>query len=365
MTEVCPIARIGFDRTVTAPYTSVGALREGGAMFGALKAIFGKKPPAWAAPLTAQQFPVFQDALLSALSQVQGDDALATAITALDARALKAAVASGAIPCANGKLQFSTIARTAALCASPADISDVVHRFVANAIADDEAVQRFATDIHAARDALRVQLVPRTFIRDDGQDGLNYKPFAGDVVCALVYDLPTAVTTVPASHVAGWNTTIDALLPGALQAVQAHLKTLGTGDAPGAVLHTEEGRVESWSADESFFIATQALWVETMLGNPVGGVLCGIPSRHVLMAYPVDDATAWQALSALATPVVDMFRELPGHITPDLFWIKDGQVTTIPVRTRTDDPHATTMGLQVLPPAELMTAWEALFGPPT
>ena len=101
---------------------------------------------------------------------------------------------------------------------------------------------------------------------------------------------------------------------------------------------------------DSFFVCSHALW----LGNHSEaasdrGVLVAVPSRHTILFHPICDASAWRALSTLPFMAADLQSKLPGPVSANIFWLKEGHVIDVPVR-RTGD------AFQVMPPLSLVSA---------
>lgn len=76
-------------------------------------------------------------------------------------------------------------------------------------------------------------------------------------------------------------------------------------------------------------------------------MLVSVPSRHTVLFHAIRDASAWRALSALPFMTRRLHSELPGPVSPNVFWLKDGQVTDVPVRGAGDQ-------LQLMPPESLV-----------
>ena len=86
-------------------------------------------------------------------------------------------------------------------------------------------------------------------------------------------------------------------------------------------------------SDESFFVASHALLLDD---HPecIGafGSLIGVPHRHVLLAYPIEDLHVVQAINLLIPIILGMERDGPGSISPRLYWYRDGDYQDLPYR---------------------------------
>lgn len=312
---------------------------------GFLSKIFGSaRVPDWAHFFSESEYQAFSAELTRNLA----------------ARSLPGDVRRGSVPITTngerGSVGFDTLARRCKGIAQdqwPREIAE----FINFALTPTEAiVGPLGRDFAAASTKLRVQLVPEGFVRPNWVEGQNYVSFGTGVKVALVYDLPTCVETVPAEHPRMWNRTWDDVLRIAAANVRAELATLvpstldlgpetvDLGNAPMSLL---EG--------ESYFVCTSALWIESLPGaDSALGVIVSIPSRHTVLYHPIRDASVWRVLASLPAKTRDIYRQLPGAISPNIFWIRGGQVRYVPV-------HDTGSELQVMASKELC---EALMGLP-
>lgn len=277
-------------------------------------------PPEWAAFFEPDEYAVFEGKLREALA----------------ARSLPNGagdVRSGAIPFKIGKedgsLGFGPIARKcrglkleqwAALIAEHLD----------RALEPNEAlVARLAADFQAAREYLKVQLVPDGFVRPDWEENLNFRTFGPGVKAALVYDLPTSVHSVPAADVRRWARASSELFEIAADNVRAEPEkpTIEHVDIADAGVAFEQ------LLGDSFFVCSHALWLDQYhQASSERGVLVAIPSRHTVLFHPIRDASAWRAMSTLPFMAADLHSKLPGPVSSSIFWVEGGRVTEIPVR---------------------------------
>jgi hypothetical protein len=283
---------------------------------GFLGSLFGGKAgvPEWASALSEAEYRAFAEQLSRALT----------------ARSLPADVRKGKIAVTvdgqKASVGFDTLSRRCKVLPAetwPREISEYLDIALTS---QDAVLAVLAKDFGAARGKLRVQLVPEGFVRPDWSEGLNYVRFGSGIHAALVYDLPSTVTTVPAEHLRGWKRSWEDVLGVATENVRAEIgvptpEQVDLGDA-----------IVQQLVGDSYFVCSYALWLDTVPGaSSERGALVSVPSRHTVLYHPIRDASAWRVMSALPVLSRDLFDKLPGTLSPNLFWICRGQVIDVPV----------------------------------
>jgi hypothetical protein len=305
---------------------------------GLLGKLFGSKPavPEWANVFSEAEYQAFAAQLAQALT----------------ARSLPADVKKGTIDVVVGgkksSMGFGTLSRRCKAL-PPDKWQREISEFLEFALISDEAtLATLAKDFTAAAAKLRVQLVPDGFARPDWSEGLNHITFGAGIKAALVYDLPTTVTTVPADHVRGWNRPWDELLAIAGDNVRAEV------GVPAAEPVDLGSAIVQQLVEDSYFVCSYAMWLDTLPGaSSERGTIVSIPSRHTVLYHAIRDASAWGVLSGLPALSLDLFGQLPGPISPNLFWIQKGRVVHVPVSNSGGQ-------LQVMPTKELCDALAGL-----
>ncbi len=294
-------------------------------------------PPEWAAFFSLEEYGRFASTLR----------------VALESRSLtisESHLRSGSVPIKvgseDGSLGFGPIARK---CRGldPQTWPELINEHLDRALAlKDDETARFRQDFEAARPFLKVQLMPDHFVRADWTEGLNFRTFGAGIKAALVYDLPTRVHSVPADDVRHWKRASAELFEIAAENVRAE----AVQPAVEQVRMEEEDVVLKQLLGDSFFVCSHALWLGSHAEAVSDrGALVVVPSRHTILFHPICDASAWRALSALPFMAADLHSKLPGPVSANIFWLKDGQIIDVPVR-RTGD------AFQVMPPLALVNA---------
>ena len=289
---------------------------------GLFSKLFGRSTstPEWAAFLGPDEYAAFASHLRQALA----------------ARSLPSSVAdlrSGAVALKFGKesgsLGFSPIARKCRGLEQEKWAGLIAEHLDRALEPNDELIARLGADFEAARAYLKVQLVPDGFMRPDWEEGLNFKTFGTGVKAALVYDLPTLVHSVPAADVRRWARAGSELFDVAAENVwtEAEKPAIERVDIAEARVAFEQ------LVGDSFFICSHALWLDRYpQASSDRGALVAVPSRHTVLFHPIRDASAWRAMSSLPFMAADLHSKLPGPVSSNIFWVKGGKVTDIPVR---------------------------------
>jgi hypothetical protein len=272
--------------------------------------------PRWAACLGPEEWVAFEAELRQALA-ARSLPSGARAVRG-GALALRAGATLGLGPIAR-KCRGHDRARWAALIAEHLDVA---------LAPDDGTLALLAADFAEARTRLKVQLVPDDFVRPGWEEGLNFKTFATGVKAALVYDLPTQVRSVRPEDVRRWGRPSAELfdLAGANVRAEPEAPAVEPMEIP------EERVTLQLLVGDSFFVCSHALWLDH---HPEAasdrGALVAVPSRHEILFHPIRDASAQRAMTVLAAMASDLHAKLPGPISPNVFWLKDGAAALIPV----------------------------------
>ncbi len=146
-------------------------------------------------------------------------------------------------------------------------------------------------------------------------------------VTALVFDLPSAVRTVHADEADAWGKSHDELLRRGLDNVRISLPP------EWQTIDLEEGVQLLALESESFFAASYALMLDEF-PQAVGsrGALVGIPTRHVLLCYPIDDVGVIQAIEVMIRAIYEFEKQGPGSLSEHLYWHHEGEMIDLPYR---------------------------------
>jgi hypothetical protein len=194
---------------------------------------------------------------------------------------------------------------------------------------EGEALEKRLGDFAKVAELLAVRLWPKSYCAGDLGNHMVWREDIPGTVSVLVYDLPSTIRNVNPAEVAAWGKEPDELFDLAL----ANVREICIPD----VLHKEMGDGLTFTAlvDESFYVASHALLLEQYHADLIGahGTLVGVPHRHVMLAYPIEQRpmkVVVGAVNRLIPVIAGMEKEGPGSISPLLYWYREGRFLPLP-----------------------------------
>jgi hypothetical protein len=167
----------------------------------------------------------------------------------------------------------------------------------------------------------------RTRVQSEGSvladDGVHARLCDG-LVEVLQVEREGALSPVPARVAEGWGVPVDELLVrGRAQVLQAEQPTVEPVDlgAEGVVAVQTTG---PWAASQLHRLGE-------LVGETDAGSLVALPTRHLLLAAPLRTRPgALDAAQALLLNAERLWQDGPGGLSPDLYWVRAGQVVHLP-----------------------------------
>jgi hypothetical protein len=149
-------------------------------------------------------------------------------------------------------------------------------------------------------------------------------------VTTLVFDLPRTIRSVMRSESDHWNLSDAELFEIAL----ANLRAAGDLPKPECQDIGEGARLYMFVGD-SFLVGSIALILEDYpeLLGPFG-TLVGVPTRHVVIAAPIQNVSAVHVIKQVIPMIDDVSRKGPGTISPHLYWYRDGRYVPLPYQIK-------------------------------
>ena len=174
-------------------------------------------------------------------------------------------------------------------------------------------------------DKLAIRMWPKAMLEATNSAELVTREYIPDVISVLVYDNPESISTVSWSTIKNWDLPIDYIFERALANVRENdrpkLTTVRLDDTLEIIVFLSD----------SFFMTTHALFLdnfEACLGSY--GTLVGIPHRHALLCFPINDSSVLDVLSNLVIATYNMHNEGPGSISPFLYWYTGDEYIQLP-----------------------------------
>src|SRR5688572_9288600 len=198
---------------------------------------------------------------------------------------------------------------------------------------------------------LAVRLYGEAAVPAEAKKALVWRTDIEGTLTVLMLDLPTSLRSVTKEQVKGWGLKDDELFERATKNTAQNVPTEIVRDAlpGGAKLVALTG--------ENLLVSSHVLLLKNH-PEAVGkaGALVGLPTRHIVLCHPINDASANGAMEPLARMIVNLHRQGPGSTSDKLYWYREGKFVVVPTRP---DPR----GVNVEPSEELMKAIERLGGP--
>jgi hypothetical protein len=209
----------------------------------------------------------------------------------------------------------------------PRNYNDVVKShfdtFVKNNAFDKE-FKKIITDFEQVKDYIGVRLYPDDYLPETAKRVSMWKDFAGDIVALLVFDMPHGVQSITTDEAQKWNKTFDELFETGLKNIKEKY--------PVEVSKEKFHDFEIWFVQSDHFYAPNIIFDFELLQKFTGayGSLIGIPHRHAVIIYPIENIKVAEALNALIPTIYGMNREGPGSVSNNIFWYKDGHYDDLP-----------------------------------
>lgn len=197
----------------------------------------------------------------------------------------------------------------------------------------------------------RVQPLLRSRLYDEGAlllADVVGRRLAPGVVEALVVARAGTISTLPRAVLGSWGMAAAPLYPPARAAVRAEGRLpCRQVDLGGAVFTAVEAA--------SFFTTTHLFWLDAYVEVPAAGAVVAMPNRHLLLAHPLRDAAAVDAVRAMAVNAANCYDQGPGGVSPHVYWWRGGTLSLLPALV-TDD------GVTLRPPVEFADLLRRLGG---
>ncbi len=302
---------------------------------GALVSFFDRfrDVPDWAKPLSRPEYLRFSSIVSAALTERGFPSSIRSGMVAAQVNGEKATFV------------FKTLARKCST--TPQERWEaLVKEHFDRSVQEQQLVVEVETNFERALPYLRVQLVTDGYLHRTAVEGVSYRRYADELVETLVFDLPNIVQSVSPTAIEKWNQPLETVWARALEQTKAGAKSF--------TIESEQTEsqvsLHRLTDDDSFFVATQVLWLDQWPeGRHESGLLVSLPSRHVVQ-FTQFGVNALAAMELLALSGIALHEQLPGALTPSLYWVRAGSAVRIPV-TRNASGQ-----VQILPSSEVMAA---------
>jgi hypothetical protein len=228
---------------------------------------------------------------------------------------------------------FSTLGLTnvAQVCKldKPKSFKEIVKEHFETLIRTNQFDKEFKKGIHdyeKIKEYIAVRLYPDDYVPETAKDVSMGKNFAGNIIALLVFDLPDSVQSITSKEAEKWNKTFDELFKTGIQNIK--------NKYPLNISRQQFGEFAIWFIQGDHFFTPNIVFDFEQQQKLTGtyGSLIGIPHRHAVIIYPIENIAVVNAINALIPTVYGMNNEGPGSISNNIFWYKDGHYENLPYK---------------------------------
>ncbi len=171
--------------------------------------------------------------------------------------------------------------------------------------------------------------------------------FAADIFKTLIFDLPDSISWITTDQPDTWNKSLKDLFETGIKNVR--------NKYPFDISLQNFGEFDIWFVQGDHFFTPNIVFELDDRQNLVGskGSLIGMPHRHAVIIYPIENIEVIKAINALIPTVNGMYKEGPGSLSESLFWYRDGQFEDLPYKIEDGK-------LQFYPPENFVTMLNTL-----
>lgn len=178
-------------------------------------------------------------------------------------------------------------------------------------------------DFERMKQYIGVRLYDREYTTVLGEEAVIRRPFAGEVFAVLVYDFPQAIQIVPKSDAEKWGKTEEKLYAIGIENIRQNYEL--------TIQEVNIGEDTLFVVEAEHFFAPNILFEleknKKLIGK--GGAIIGIPTRSLVMIYPIRDMKVIGALNVFFNNVTKFYKNGPGSLTKEIYWYRDGQYETL------------------------------------
>jgi hypothetical protein len=193
-------------------------------------------------------------------------------------------------------------------------------------------------DFDKIKEYLGVRLHHIDYVVGIGRENTFGRILVEDIYAMIVLDLPHSIVNVKPEHLKLWNKDEDELFEIGTKNIKEKYEM--------SISKEDLGEFSIWftTQHEHFFTPNIVLDLENreeLIGTY--GSLIGIPHRHSVLIYPIENLEVVKAVNRLIPIIQGMNEEGPGSISGYLLWFYNGIWANIPYRIEDNQ-------VQIIPP---------------
>ena len=181
----------------------------------------------------------------------------------------------------------------------------------------EAAFSKIVHDFDKVKKYIGVRLYSNDYAGHIGKELTIGKDFAGDIYAMLVFDLPDIITNIQPEQAENWGKSLDELFEVGLQNIKSNY--------PLDISQQKFNEFTIWFIQGDHFFTPNIVFDLTSYPKFVGskGSLIGIPHRHSVIIYPIENIEAITAINQLIPTIYGMNAEGPGSVSNNIFLYKD------------------------------------------
>lgn len=281
------------------------------------------EPPSWASFFNAEQYALFLETVAAHFTKDKRAFTMGDGVVHVENLPFASAEP--------GKQQLGLVNLAQNCAGNPtAEWPEIVashFRTMEKSFGENKVLEERIDDFSRVSEFLAVRIWPEGYFDKLDRSKILHRRDLPGTVSALVFDMPSSIRNVTPEEIKGWGKSEEELFAIGLANVKENcipnITSEDLGDDVSLTLFS----------DESFFVASHALLLEEhedCLGP--FGTLIGIPHRHVLLTFAIEDMRVLPAIHKMIPIIAGMERDGPGSISPMLYWYQKGDFTELPYR---------------------------------
>jgi hypothetical protein len=185
-----------------------------------------------------------------------------------------------------------------------------------------------AKDFANIKDDLRLQLYPARYLEGIDEELIHQLVYRIDIpgtLSMIVIDLPSALQSIRRSDLETWNVAEDEVFTIALA------NSLNSTEVKRGILESDGAMSLLYFDGESLLTSVQVFNEEITKGmDEENGMLVSIPTRHVVLLYPVENTSVLNAVSVMGSMTTELNLAGPGSLSPLIYWYRNKSFTVLP-----------------------------------
>lgn len=179
-------------------------------------------------------------------------------------------------------------------------------------------------DYSYVKEYISVRLYPQNYFDAVGSENVIARPFADSIIEVLIFDMPQSISNVKPVEASKWDIDREELFQLGFNNVRNRY--------PAQISKERFSNFEIWFCQADHLFATNLALDHTAMQKYCGskGALVGLPHRHAMLIYPIENVEVVTAINTLIPVIAGMNNEGPGSISANLFWYENSQYKQLP-----------------------------------